>query len=91
MTGVALDASLPAGDAAKKLGTRHFYFQRVRAADSGRDDSLRHDQDGAGSRGARHCRNNGGYRRNREFSSGRAYQLPKAWVSFWRRSPNKKV
>jgi len=30
---------------AKELGAHHFHFERVRPADSRRDDSLRHDQD----------------------------------------------
>ena len=40
-------ARLPAGDEARELGPDHLHLERERAADPGRDDPLRGDEDGA--------------------------------------------
>ena len=51
-----------AGMLKKKLGPDHFYFERVRSADSSGDGALRNDEDGAGGDCARDRRVGGGNR-----------------------------
>ncbi len=45
LSGVRL-ARVSSANAREKLGPHHFYFERIRPANSRRNDSLRHDQDG---------------------------------------------
>jgi NAD(P)-dependent dehydrogenase (short-subunit alcohol dehydrogenase family) len=70
LSGIRLTRKYLPGMLKKKLGSRHFHFQRIRPAHSSGDDSLRHDQDRPGGHRARPRGIRGRKRCHRELGSG---------------------
>ncbi len=71
----AAGAAAPARDEGRQLGPHHLHFQRKRGADSGGNDPLRHDQDGAACGLARVGRERCRHRHHRQQHPARADQV----------------